>query len=345
MLKEFSRKLLINYFTNYFKIKFNKNPILKPLFFTHYITLNCNFNCIYCGFATNRQKINIHNQLNTVNTIKLMEIIRKECPYIYFTGGEPLLRNDIVEILSECKKMGFKSITLNTNMSLIHKKMEILDNLTNLVASFDVLDETMYSKILGVPTATVKQVKKNIIECARLQKEKDFVMTINCVIIPETIQYVREVMDFCFTHNVRFAAVPAELEDGAINYRLQNNKNYQSLIKDIMQSKLKGYPVFGTNEFYNIIYDFKQFCCYPTTTPHIYPNGDLFYPCQPMDKVAANLLNTGSYSKALKIGVEKFGGLPMCKNKCYKACYIEAAIFSQNIILISKEFIRKKDYI
>jgi MoaA/NifB/PqqE/SkfB family radical SAM enzyme len=344
MLKECSRKLLINYFTNYFKIQYKKNPLLKPLFFTHYLTLDCNFNCIYCEFAKNRQKINIRNQLNTIDTIKLMEIIRNECPYIYFTGGEPLLRNDIVEILRECKKMGFKSITVNTNMSLIHKKMEVLDYLTNLVASFDVVDEFEYSKILGVPLSIVGQVKKNIVECARLQKKNNFLMTINCVITPETIRHGREVMHFCFEHNIRFATVPAELEDGKIDDLLQGNKEYQDFIDDILQYKKQGKPVFGTEKYYHIVREFKQFDCYPTLTPHIYPNGDLFYPCQPLGKIAANLLDTGSYRDALKIGISKFGNLPYCKNRCHKACYIEPSNYIKNPFMLIKELVMQENH-
>ena len=41
--------------------------------------------------------------------------------------------------------MGFVSISLNTNMSLIHKKMQILDYITNLVASFDTIDDKSFN--------------------------------------------------------------------------------------------------------------------------------------------------------------------------------------------------------
>jgi len=65
MFQELSFKLLNNYTQNIFNIKFKKNPILKPLFFTHYLTLKCNFNCSYCGFDRNNKKFENHNELNT----------------------------------------------------------------------------------------------------------------------------------------------------------------------------------------------------------------------------------------------------------------------------------------
>jgi MoaA/NifB/PqqE/SkfB family radical SAM enzyme len=278
-------------------------------------------------------------QLDKDATIKVIEIIRRESPNIYFTGGEPLLRQDIVQILQACKKLSFKSITINTNMSVMHRKMEILDYLTNLVASFDVLDEKEYAKILGVSIGMVKQVKDNIIESAKVQKDKGFRMTINCVITPETIVHVRDVMNFCFERDIRFATVPAELVGGTIDFRLKENHDYRLLIKDIIRAKNEGKPVYGSLDYLYTILDFAPFRCYPTLTPHIYPNGDLFYPCEPLQKVAANILKSGSYKRALKRGRKIHGPLPMCRDKCFKACYIEASNFVIKPRLLLTEFV------
>jgi len=337
MVRELSYKIIRNYVLNYFKFKFQKNPIFKPWFFTYYITLNCNFNCCYCDFANTGENKKRHKELNTQDSIRLLEIIRKECPYIYFTGGEPLLRHDIVEISKKCKQMGFKSISINTNMSLIHKKIEVLDHITNLVSSFDVVDENKNTNVVGMPSSVVHQVKKNILLCAKLQQKKDFLMTVNCVVTDKTIENARNVMDFCFKHNIRYAIVPGELHGGRINPKLKGNKQYQELIKDVIKAKEQGLPVFNSLKYLETVHDFKRFDCYPTLTPHVYPQGELFYPCQPLKEVAANLLELGSYKKALAVGIKKFGNLPMCKDRCHKACYIEPSHFLKEPSLIFKE--------
>ena len=339
MPNELSYKLLINYFKNFIKIRFKKTPVLEPLFFTFYNTLRCNFSCSYCDFAEGKKGKDSFPELDTQETKNLLKIIRQACPNIYFTGGEPLLRNDIADIVKYCKQTGFKSISINTNMSLIHRRIEVLDSITNLIASFDVMDENICKEIYGISLTVAKQVKDNIIHCARLQKEKNFIMTINCVVIPETVRYVKDVMNFCFEHSMRFAIVPAELEGGEINNRLFNNKEYQDLIRDIIQAKKDGKPVFGSKKYLETILHFNPFECYPTLTPHIYPNGDLFYPCEPLLKVGGNILAAGSYKTALISGMEKFGSLPFCKNKCYKACYIEPSIFIKNPSLLIEEAI------
>ncbi len=339
MSSRLSLKLLENYVKNVFLMKTQKNPLLNPLFFTHYITLNCNFSCSYCGFAQNGDtKRKYPGQLGTKDTLKLLDIIKKESSDIYFTGGEPTIRPDIVDILKYCKEIGFNT-SVNTNMSLIHRKIEVLDYTDNLVASLDMLDEKRYSKTLGVSENIVKQVKQNILDSSKIQKEKKFKMTVNCVVTRDTINDARKVMDFCFDNNINFAIVPAELDDGGINYNLKNNLDYQKLIKEIISVKESGKPVFGTKRFLDTILDFKRFDCYPETIPHIYPNGDLMYPCQPLLKIGANLLEEGSYKKALKEGIRKHGLPPRCKDKCHKACYIEPPIFIKNPTLVLKEFV------
>jgi len=131
--------------------------------------------------------------------------------------------------------------------------------------------------------------------------------------------------------------VPAVLEDGCFDARLKNSEEYRRLVKDILEEKKRGRPVFGSLKYLDTIYDFKQYDCYPMLTPHIYPDGSLFYPCQPLMTVAENLLEAGSYRIALARGIEKFGPLPMCTGKCHKACYIEPSNYLENPLLLIKE--------
>lgn len=338
MSKELSYGLLKNFLINVFQWNiFRKYPI-RPLFFTHYLTLRCNFKCKYCEFARNSKEAASGAELNTEDTLGLLKIIRKDCACIYFTGGEPLLRGDILKILNEAHKMNFRLVAVNTNMSLIDKKPELLKYVTNLVASLDAIKNEKNADQLGVTTKIAKKVKRNILDCANLQKKMHFILTVNCVVTPETVFDAREVMDFCFSNDIRFAVVPAVLGGGKPDPRLKSNSEYRMLIKDIIEAKNKGMPVFGTLNYLRTIYDFKSFECFPLLTPHTYPNGDLFYPCQPRLNVAANLLYTGSYKMALETGSRIYGAFLGCGNKCHKTCYIEPSNFVQHPTFVFKEF-------
>jgi len=41
--------------------------------------------------------------------------------------------------------------------------------------------------------------------------------------------------------------------------------------------------------------------------PRVYPNGDVFYPCEPLRKVAGNLLRDGSLKKIFARGKRIYG--------------------------------------
>jgi MoaA/NifB/PqqE/SkfB family radical SAM enzyme len=338
MSTELSYGLLKNFILNVIQWKVFKKYPIRPLFFTHYLTLKCNFQCQYCGFARHSKETTNGTELDTKDTLELLKIIRKESACIYFTGGEPLLRGDIVKILGEARKMKFRLVAVNTNMSLIDKKPEVLNHVTSLIASLDVIENKKNAKLLCVSKKIVEKVKENILDCASLQKKKDFTLTVNCVVTPETVSDVREVMDFCFSNGIRLAVVPAELDGGEPDPMLKSNPEYRKLIKDIIEAKKQGMPVFGPLNYLNTIYDFKSFACFPLLTPHTYPNGDLFYPCQPSLKVAGNLLFIGSYKKALEIGSKKHGKFLGCGNKCHKACYIQPSTFLEHPTSVFKEF-------
>lgn len=153
-------------------MRFLKNPILKPYFISYYITKGCNFNCAYCDYARSGDTRRFDEHLSTEEVFRLLKILREACPNIYFTGGEPLLRADIVEILKECQRLKFNTVSMVSNMSMMHQKMEVLEYISHLTVSLDMLDEQAYSEVIGMPSQVVKQVKENIILCARLRKEK-----------------------------------------------------------------------------------------------------------------------------------------------------------------------------
>src|SRR6266436_244159 len=61
----------------------------------------------------------------------------------------------------------------------------------------------------------------------------------------------------------------------------------------------------------------SSFECYPTMFPRVYPNGDVFYPCEPLHKVAGNLLRDGSLKKIFARGKKVYGDIPPCQGVCY----------------------------
>ncbi len=84
------------------------------------LTYCCNLNCVhcYCKGLGNRDK-----ELSTLQWKKIInEIQAAGCLYLTFTGGEPLMRKDFLELYTYAKRKGF-IITVFTNGCAFSKKI------------------------------------------------------------------------------------------------------------------------------------------------------------------------------------------------------------------------------
>lgn len=91
------------------------------------ITHQCNYNCSYCIFSCNQQKV--MGELTTEECFHVIdELIKKDFKHLKITGGEPFLRKDIIDILRYASQ---KLITdVSTNASLLTKeKVDLLNQI------------------------------------------------------------------------------------------------------------------------------------------------------------------------------------------------------------------------
>lgn len=94
-----------------------KRPLCGPALGTLMVTYRCNLHCVMCdmpekatGFARGGQTEFSTEQFRNI----IKEFAQMGTPGIGFTGGEPLLREDIFELMTEVRRHGMIS-HLNTN--------------------------------------------------------------------------------------------------------------------------------------------------------------------------------------------------------------------------------------
>jgi cyclic pyranopterin phosphate synthase len=111
------------------------------------VTDRCNLNCAYCKHSDSDGK-------SIVTFGEIAKIIRlfAECGVrkIRLTGGEPLVRGDIVDIVKICgEAKGIKEVTLTTNGILLPEMAADLKTagLTRINISIDSLNPAKYKKI------------------------------------------------------------------------------------------------------------------------------------------------------------------------------------------------------
>lgn len=94
----------------------------KPIYADFLVTPVCNYNCKFCSASASYNKDNV-KAIDIKNIEKLFSDFDKmEMLRISIEGGEPFLRDDIIEILQMADMHDFEYY-VNTNGSLIDKKM------------------------------------------------------------------------------------------------------------------------------------------------------------------------------------------------------------------------------
>jgi MoaA/NifB/PqqE/SkfB family radical SAM enzyme len=134
----------------------------KPHHAQWLVTRKCNYRCRGCNVWTEQD----NNELSVADIKRGLDILKKiGIVEIVFSGGDPLLRPDIGEILDYASK-NFVT-TVYDNGSIAAQKIDILRNVDFVAISFDSLDPAKFDYIKGVSGSFDKAVKT----IDQLQKE------------------------------------------------------------------------------------------------------------------------------------------------------------------------------
>ena len=80
-------------------------------------TGRCNLKCLHCYSASGYNQFS--NELNTAEAKRLLaQLVEVNCPVVLFSGGEPLLRDDLFELLAEAGRLELRTV-ISTNGTLI----------------------------------------------------------------------------------------------------------------------------------------------------------------------------------------------------------------------------------
>jgi radical SAM protein with 4Fe4S-binding SPASM domain len=139
------------------------------------LTRSCNLSCLHCRAAAKNEKD--ERELKTDECKKVLDSIASfSSPVIILTGGEPLIREDIFEIIEHGRKKGLHMV-LATNGTLLSKeRARILKELgiKRISLSLDGKDSKSHDGLRGIEGSF-----DSVIHAARILKEEDFPFQIN----------------------------------------------------------------------------------------------------------------------------------------------------------------------
>ena len=320
-----------NYFANLISL-LRQGRLLRPLAVTYYLTTRCNLNCSYCEDFGARRNAQAMPPLPLADALRVLSVIRTATDSVYLTGGEPLLHPHIDELAARAHTdLGLK-ITLQTNASLLHEHEALLPHLSRLVVSLDTLDAEHWSGILNAPLHTAHKILENIHVYAAAQARFGYRMAVNCVITPATIPTARAILDFCKAENILVSFSPQAVQNWP-NYDLLVSQEYKDFLQHLLAEKERGGPVLGSRAYLQTLFEFKPYACYPTLIPRVNPNGDLLYPCRPIEKEdnghggrPANLLAVRNWNEAIQRATLEYGLPPVLCTSCFQQCYAESSL-------------------
>ncbi|MCK5882100.1 MAG: radical SAM protein [Bacteriovoracaceae bacterium] len=205
-----------------------------PVFASFAITERCNYKCQYCD---THRPISCKDELSTSDVKSIISTLKSEgLLFLHLSGGEPLLRHDIVEIVKYSYAQGI-SISLNTNGSMLDKLVEIAPYLSTIMVSLDGNKEVndMFRSKGSFDTSIKALVTLKKIKC------KD--VLISSVLHKKNIDHFTEFIADISYLNIPVAFQPIHMTSG-------NKSNYPY---DSFDTEKQNELLLTDNELHNLI--------------------------------------------------------------------------------------------
>ena len=164
------------------------------------VTYNCNAKCHYCQWGNNKTPGRV-SQPDRFVYIPRETLQHLKTDRIVFSGGEPLLRQDLEQIISHYKETGVKSIVTITNGFLLTEnrlKSLVASGLTGVTFSIDSFDLTTAFATRAYNEQQFEKAKSNFILACSLKSEYQLEIGINVVVSSANIEnnHLENLIDF-----------------------------------------------------------------------------------------------------------------------------------------------------
>lgn len=217
-----------------------------PLSVTFISTYRCNFTCDYCDVWRFKE-----NEMTTNEVVSMIDEFKSlGMKRFSFNGGEPLLRDDLGELISHCRKLGVFT-TMFSNGSLVAKNTGKLKDLDILVISLDGPAEVHDRQRMANTHARV-------IEGIKAAKAAGITVWTNTVITRDNLDCLPDLVEDAGTLGVKMIFQPV------LNYSHSSEKNritglssegrkYRDAIDRLKRLKKKGAPIVHSIEYLDYI--------------------------------------------------------------------------------------------
>jgi len=164
-------------------------PLVGPVNASLAVTQRCNSACSYCPSARVDRRADCPSPLLVDALAQLREMGVKQ---VSLTGGEPLLRDDLEELVGRAAKTGLVPLVLTNGVLLTEERARSLVSAgaAGFVVSLDALDPEVYQALRGRP---LDESWQGVEVLARLKRERPgLVASVTCVLTRHNVQGLGE---------------------------------------------------------------------------------------------------------------------------------------------------------
>ena len=162
----------------------------NPLWLLAEVTYKCPLHCVFCYNPVDYTRYG--EELSTEDWLRVLRQGRElGATQLGFSGGEPLVRDDLEIMVSEARKLGYYSNLITSGVGLNEKRIAAFKEggLDHIQLSFQDSTRDMNDFLSSTKTFDLKQ------KVAKLIKKYDYPMVLNCVLHRHNIDHVQQILE------------------------------------------------------------------------------------------------------------------------------------------------------
>lgn len=309
-----------------------------PIYVQYAVTKRCNLRCRMCGAPQARAQ---ERELS-LPEIELLatRLARLGTGIVILTGGEPLLREDLPEIIATFVKKGMHTRIQTNGVLATPERVRALREagLRELTVSLDTLEEEKQDRIANVP-GTWRKCILGLAAFSQILPAANTVLGINTVVCKQNLEELPRLAEFAKATGYYLSLIPVHVSGGngdfivrkrspEFEFSEDDHARIDEVYRQMIRMKRKGYPIFNSYRFLKESPDYLKFgrihwrCESPDLYFSISPSGVL-QPCVDLGGTKCMLdedfeaaYKKGEVKSEVRRKVEKCPG-------CFYACWPE----------------------
>ncbi len=170
-----------------------------PLWLVAELTYRCPLHCPFCSNPVDFSRMSA--ELSTTEWFRVLAEAREMgAVQLGFSGGEPLARKDLEELVAEASRLGFYTNLITSGVGLTETRIRALKQagLDHVQLSFQDSSRELNDFLSSTRTFDLKR------RVATLIRSQDFPMVMNCVLHRLNIDHVDRIIDMALEIGVEF---------------------------------------------------------------------------------------------------------------------------------------------